>query len=156
MRDMFAFARGILLESAKDEIKRGKTWIHGYYCQMQETTYAFEEDYKRFPVKTFHMIAQDSMTDWGLPNKLRLYEVDPETVDMYTGKTDMNARRIFEGDILKIPSTGEIVSVWWDESKCGFVCRGGEMSPVQIGNVCYRAEVIGNIFDNPELWREVC
>lgn len=154
MRDMFAFARGILLESAKDE--RGKTWIHGYYCQMQETTYAFEEDYKRFPVKTFHMIAQDSMTDWGLPNKLRLYEVDPETVGMYTGKTDMNVRRIFEGDILKIPSTGEIVSVWWDESKCSFVCRGGEMSPVQIGNVCYRAEVIGNIFDNPELWREVC
>lgn len=151
MRDMFALARGIILESDNGEAKRGRTWVHGYYCQMQETTYAFEKDYKKFPVDTIHMIAQDSMTDWRLPNKLRLYRVDPETVGLYTGKTDWNARRIFEGDILRIPSTGEIVSVWWDEDKCCFVCRGGEMSPMQVGSVCYRAEVIGNIFDNPDL-----
>ena len=127
MRDMFALARG-------KHISR-KEWLHGYYCQMQETTYAFQEDYNKFPVKTLHLIAQDSMTDWGLPNKLQLYEVDPETVGLYTGKEDRNAKRIYEGDVLRNDLTGEIVSVWWDGQHCGFVCRGGEVSPVQIGSL---------------------
>ncbi len=146
MRDMFALARGKHVS--------GKEWIEGYYCQMQETTYAFQEDYDKFPVKTFYCIAQDSMTDWGLPNKLRLYEIDPETAGMYTGKNDKNTKKIFEGDILKVESTGEIVSVWWDETHDRFVCRGGKVSLVELGNINYRAEIIGNIFDNSELLDE--
>lgn len=139
---------------------RGKStqngeWMHGYYCQMNETTYAFEVDYKTHPVKVFHLIAQDSMTDWGLPNKLRLCEVDPETVGMYTGKNDRNAKRIYEGDILRNERTSEMVSVWWDEEHCGFVCKGGSVSPVQVGSLNGHSTIIGNIHDNPEMiWKE--
>ena len=95
------------------------------------------------------------MTDWGLPNKLQLYEVDPETVGLYTGKEDRNAKRIYEGDVLRNDLTGEIVSVWWDGQHCGFVCRGGEVSPVQIGSLNEHSTIIGNIFDNQDLvWKE--
>ena len=140
----------------REILYRGKlvqngAWVYGYYCKMGETTYAFEEDYQKYPVKTFHMIAQESMTDSGLPNKLRLYEIDPETVGQYTGKNDRNAKKIFEGDILRNDSTGEIVSVWWDEDHCCFVCRGGEVSPVQVGSVSYQSTIIGNVHENPEI-----
>lgn len=127
------------------------SWMNGYYCKMNETTYAFEEDYKTRPVNVYHLIAQDSMTDWGLPNKLRLYEVDPDTVGMYTGKEDQNAKRIYEGDILRDRRTGEIVSVWWNEHHCCFECRGGSVSPVQVGSLNEHSVIIGNIHDNPDM-----
>ena len=39
----------------------------------KETTYCFTEDYEKYPVKTLHFIAEECMTDWGLPNDFRLY-----------------------------------------------------------------------------------
>lgn len=141
MREMFC--RGKSVNSG--------SWIYGYYCKMDETTHALAEDYKTHPVRTIHLIAQDSMTDWGLPNKLQLYEVDPDTVGQYTGLNDRMAKRIYEGDILLNEHTGEKVSVWWNEGCCCFECRGGETSPVQVGSLNGCSRVIGNVFDNKEV-----
>lgn len=60
----------------KAKLKTNDRWIEGFYCSMRETTYCIKEDYDRNPVPIHHCIAVDEMTDWGLPNKLRLYEVD--------------------------------------------------------------------------------
>ena len=49
-------------------------WVEGFYCNKQETTYCFESDYEKFPVKTQHYIIQERMLDWGLPNEFRLIE----------------------------------------------------------------------------------
>lgn len=83
-------------------------------------------------------------TDWEEAN------VIPETVGQYTGLTDKNGVKIFEGDILHA-AQGDFV-VRWSESICSFVAGEKErMRPcMNSGTVkCY--EVIGNIFDNPEL-----
>lgn len=47
----------------------------GYYCEMPETTYCFEPHPL---IKTVRMILTYEMTDWGLPNKPRLYKLDDE------------------------------------------------------------------------------
>ena len=92
------------------------------------------------------------------------YEVDPETIGQYTGLTDKNGVRIFEGDILKstikiIDYTDEGFSIsHYDEELIGIVewRKDGFMIAHKSGTWArsfYGCEnyVIGNIHDNPEL-----
>ena len=79
-------------------------------------------------------------------------EVIPETVGQYTGLTDKNGKRIFEGDICKHRSNcsgNTVISVvtYTDGHFLALVCEnsGFELSE--------KLEVIGNIHDNPELLR---
>lgn len=121
---------------------RGKSlrtgeWIQGYLFRCWERAY----------------IA------WGMVNdNADTKEVDPETVCQYTGLTDKNGRKIFEGDIVSAPFTGyagktrerkgivEFVngafSVNWNDSE-----EYGKNFAGYVNDI----EVIGNIFDNPEL-----
>lgn len=83
--------------------------------------------------------------------------VDPYTVGQYTGMTDQNGKKIFEGDIVE--STDDYGST------DGLDCGHGDVSVVDglwyvAGDVhnalydindCRYIEVIGNIHDNPEL-----
>ena len=97
------------------------------------------------------------------------YEVDPETVGQYTGLTDKNRTKIFEGDIVKgitysVTKTGVIV--WIDEISSFGVRYVNAPNPtawenssilrcVSMGKTDeFAAEVIGNIYDNPELLKE--
>ena len=68
------------------------------------------------------------------------YEIDPETVGQYTGLTDKNGRKIFEGDIMR--NAGNVVEFYG-----GGFCINGD-SPLSYWT---GTEVIGNIYDNPEL-----
>ena len=93
----------------------------------------------------------DCFEDFSVENGIS--EVDPETVCQYTGLTDKNGRKIFEGDIVEIPSDdAEIYIIEWDIDTARFTI-------VQHGSVIcdfdnywgYELEIIGNIFDNAEL-----
>ena len=81
-------------------------------------------------------------------------DVYPETVGQYTGLTDKNGKKIFEGDIVKInlyePSRFyEIGYIKYDYFKTRFVFCTDE-GDYGIDITCV-FEVIGNIHDNPEL-----
>lgn len=87
-------------------------------------------------------------------------EVDHTTVGKYTGLLDKNGKRIFEGDICRNTRTNEIVSVHWHGSMAGFVWnqkRDDSEYQYDFGAL-FRSydkyEVIGNIYDNPELLEE--
>lgn len=79
-------------------------------------------------------------------------EVDPETIGQYTGLTDKNGRKIFEGDIV---SSGTInpYTISFNQTLCCFYLKrcdlecGGFFTAGDAKCV----EVIGNIHDNPEL-----
>ena len=128
-------------------------WYKGQYIHLHRTTYCFKEDYERDKDNDIHQIVFEEMMDWGLPNRHLRVDVIPETVEQYTGLTDKNGTKIFEGDIINgYYSNGEkyienSVVEWsnlfiaWNVNKHVSLFGRG---------YCYY-EVIGNIHDNPEL-----
>ena len=83
------------------------------------------------------------------------YKVDPETVGQFTGMTDKNGTKIFEGDIVRhIDTTCHVVEVvnsevYFDTEMLKFRFRySNELFHCQFNNEC---EVIGNIYDNKDL-----
>ena len=90
-------------------------------------------------------------------NKAFEFEVDPETVGQYTGLTDKNGKKIFEGDILRraYHPYEDVAIEWFDGS-----FRFREVNkPKDYGysyvccvqNAVSRLKIIGNIYNNPEL-----
>ena len=151
--------REILFKAKR--IGNGK-WVEGYYYKMSETTYCFKEDYERKPVPEHHYILQERMTDWGLQNQM-VQKIDPETLCQFTGLCDKNVNRIWENDIVNY--NGKYASI-----KFGMYCSSSGYGNYNLGfyvdfpeKTLYRkelgywhekVEVVGNIFDNPELLQE--
>ena len=142
----------------KAKRKDNGEWVEGYYCKINETTYCVEEDYKRFPVPTHHYILVETMTDWGLPNKFYQFEIDPDTLCQYTGLTDKNGKKIWENDICdrkeKYPEIVVFNKGDWQLDYSYVFGKEIHTDACNLGfYVCERkcVEVIGNIFDNPEL-----
>ena len=82
----------------------------------------------------------------------RTLEVDPSTMGQFTGLTDKNGKRIFEGDIIENIDGRAIV--FFDKTPCGFYMRfldAYDDTPLDMGEMWDETEVIGNIHDNPEL-----
>ena len=79
------------------------------------------------------------------------YQVLPETVGQYTGLTDKNGKRIFEGDIVCFHGElyNEIFYIVFADGCFRLGRKNGYSYTLQ--NLCSALEVIGNIHDNPEL-----
>ena len=88
---------------------------------------------------------------------MRTDEVDPETVGQYTGLTDKNCKKIFEGDLIRSTETGETAIVQWFSEHSAFMIWCKTSNQVGFLDECEKSiiEVIGNIHDNPELMKEV-
>ena len=109
-------------------------WVEGFY-------------YKDLWSDNAHYIIYDG-TD---------YEVIPETVGQYTGKTDKNGKNIFEGDIVYCKSRldNAIMVVIFECGQFRMVLSENYRS-YQTNSGFYDInyfdkEVIGNIYDTPEL-----
>ena len=152
-------------------------WISGYYFEDEDSkSYIGYMSKKRYIPDT---------RDWDI---VEYYENNPtynwvfvkeevvtETVGQYTGLTDKNGTKIFEGDILQgdeypYCSDGEynyyVEVVWFDNGCCGFgLCTHknpkSSVRGISDGNCEWFEDfdsnnwlVIGNIYDNQELIEE--
>lgn len=97
------------------------------------------------------------VTGSGNGYRRKKYAISEETVGQYTGLKDKNGKRIFEGDILKshydslFPDdvTFDLV-VFCDSAWC-IQQNGFEPVPACADMISDISEVVGNIYDNPEL-----
>ena len=99
--------------------------------------------------------------DWQICTDCIRSTVVPETVGEYTGLTDKNGKKIFEGDICEVTTftyEGEDIQllgkVCFKYSSFVFQDLKHPDDEVLFSSVCdfdTDVEVIGNIYDNPEL-----
>ena len=120
-------------------------WVEGYYSPV------------RLPIfgEMGHFINE---------NGYRAIEVKKETVGQYTGLTDKNGKRIFEGDIVRFDYVNDDGNDAHEDFLIIFA--NGAFRAQYLGNIkCApntlydeigtdKCEVIGTIYDNPELLEE--
>lgn len=78
------------------------------------------------------------------------FEVVPETVGQYTGLTDKNGKKIFEGDICWFYG-GDYYSGLWEQNAIVALTDMTDNEQTHYLNDAEYCEVIGNVYDNPEL-----
>jgi uncharacterized phage protein (TIGR01671 family) len=117
-----------------------KEWVYGGYSLYPHT---------HFPATP--TIYEMDRSCW------RPVDVDPATVGQYTGLTDKNGKKIFEGDIVRhynderMPEAYDIGCIIFNTCECMFRrTAAGRNDTFAIARHCLY-EVIGNIHDNPGL-----
>lgn len=124
----------------------------------QERRLIPSEDILAIDYENEEIDAQKIYFEDGLPNERDIYTYGFENIKLMqsTGLTDKNGKEIFEGDVLKVTdkhSWLEVVS--FSEKKAMFVSKeiGFPESPLWelFNTVLFEIEIIGNIYENPEL-----
>ena len=113
-------------------------WVTGFYVHYDDT-------------KDNHKDDCDYIVGIHTGEHFPFFEVIPETVGQYTGLTDKNGKKIFEGDIL----TAHFVSNRYKQQfevifEKGIFFFDNKCVKVPVWDI-YSLKVIGNIHDNPEL-----
>lgn len=146
------------------EIKfRGKTipdrqWVFGYYVKMENETKTIQR----------HAIMDVADTDnkfikSGKDYHMSLSVVDSNTVGQFTGLHDKNGKEIYEGDIIAVNGmqigyiVGGVRGYCYDVIYTPAKTNGEKAWPLySVVTIDYpnKCEVIGNIYDNPELLKQ--
>ena len=129
-------------------------WAHGYAVKHGECWWIYTGK-----ISTI----EGRVNEYGLPlTRAEKYEVCPETICQYTGLPDKNGKKIFKGDIIKytdeITGKEKIAQIEYCEKQASFVRVYKSKMGLQYlyinERIANKSELIGNIFDNPELLTE--
>ena len=100
-------------------------------------------------------IDKPSIIKFGAPLNGFWFDVDPETVGQYTGLTDKNGKKIFEGDIMQFTAYGILYTGTVEFTEGCFYVNCKNAGPFLDSAVrTHDALKIGNIHDDPELLEE--
>ena len=80
------------------------------------------------------------------------YEINPSTLGQYTGLTDKNGKKVFEGDIIRKTNKGRHPEIFIANIRtCFYTNEEVYYGPFDHFTESCEYEIIGNITDNPEL-----
>ena len=121
-----------------------KEWHYGYYTKAKD--YLDEEPVHAIIDKECMLYPRNEFADWD--------EVDPETVGQYTGRDDIDGKPIF---------TDDLIECYWRHSpyKIDKIARVISDNCIDDGlgrhwpNGTYNCKVIGNIYDNPDIYEQM-
>ena len=124
-------------------------WIEGHYTECRG--------------ETFIGIDTSSMFEIFCPPVIRWFKVSSETLCQFTGLYDKNGNKIWENDIVN--HNGEYATVKFGTYCSSFDCESYNLGfyvdfpeetfyRKELGYWRRKAEIAGNVFDNPELLQE--
>lgn len=126
-------------------------WVEGYYTKLKWCN------------NIIHVVIPDKAEIDSGNSLLETYEINPETICQYTGKSDEDGEKIFEGDIVEFidfystesgysesSCLGEVI--WSKEEYCFHVTNRLSAESWEVLDEC---KVVGNVFDNKELLGEL-
>lgn len=118
-------------------------WVIGFYAYIHKK----------------HYIYTGQLIHGGLYDVAERFEIDPSTVCQCTGLKDKNGKLIWENDIVKDKHGNFYIAIWWNDyyQYCWVCIKSiieifvGRKRDLWVIVENSEIEVIGNIFDNPEL-----
>ena len=142
-------------------------WVYGAYHEHIDITPAAiykdsESRENHIKEHTHYLIMKDSFSDYCMPRNIQCFDVIPETLCQFTGLCDCKGKKIYEGDIVKWTKENRmyVVKFWRgmfyaSSEECNEGMLGG--FPLHRLTECDdgECEIVGNIYDNPELLKGV-
>ena len=145
------------MKTMREILFRGKRtdngeWVSGYYV-CKKRPYFKDEG-----VNLEHLVCRNLEIENGdckqfVDTIMTTHVVDPETIGQYTGLTDVNGNKIFEGDLCLCDRN---ISKHIDKKvfEIKFDPEAGFFGESDTSNICpsdfYMCEIVGNVFDTPE------
>jgi hypothetical protein len=133
--------RGKILE--EDDVSQNGNWVYGYLVYAKSD---FDDETQRVADIIPHDTDRVYKGEYNV-----VFPCDIKTIGQYTGLTDKNGKKIFEGDILK-GAWETVLTIFFDEISSSYRVKtstGYEREASYYG--VDKWEIIGNIHDNPEL-----
>lgn len=129
-------------------------WVCGYYV-LRKRPY-FKDKGADFEHIICDNLVIDDFNDKQFVDTIPItYSVDSETVGQYTGLTDTNGNKIFEGDIVWDSYDEDYGKVEWDNDVAKFIITFSTFT-VDFDSVCgEELEIVGNVYDNPEMMEKI-
>lgn len=124
-------------------------WVYGYYV-LRKRPYFKDKGVNLEYLICDNMEIEDGNYKQFVDTIMTTYVVNPETIGQYTGLTDTNGNKIFEGDIVifnYIDYEDERGVVQWDSDIAKFIITFSTFT-IDFDNVYGRElEIVGNIRD---------